>query len=137
MVTPVVALFIAIHPWGPLLELPYSRPGVDLFMARRFLRTTLPPPFLHCYGHSKYPMQQYAGKFTTLPYALWGRDGHLPMWATKNRDGLKQWQLTPGVGIDFSKLGISPAVGSPEWHECVAYVPPLHSTLTPKPLKIF
>ena len=64
-------------------------------------------------------MQQYldAGKFTTLPYALWGQDGHPPLWSTKNREGLKQWPLTPGVAVDFNKLGIAPAVGSPEWRK--------------------
>ena len=36
---------------------------------------------------------------------------------TKNREGLKQWPLTPGVAVDFSKLGIAPAVGSPEWRK--------------------
>ncbi len=95
-------------------------PGHDCFMARRFQAAAVPPPFVHCYGRDKQPMTSYleAGRCSTLPFALWGQEGHKPLWAFPDKAGVKHWRVIPGVRIDYGKLGIAPATGCPSWAPC-------------------
>ena len=77
-------------------------PGSDMFMARRHVAASTPPS----------PINEYlaADHFTNTPIRRIG--------ARRNRHGLRQWQVTPGMKIDYSKLGPSPAEGSPEYQRC-------------------
>ena len=92
-------------------------PGPDLFMANRYAPNCTPPPFLHCYGSNKAIMDQWLsrGVACALPEALWGREGHPPLCATKLNGQLRQWQFLPNLAIDFSRVDPLPCTNTPAW----------------------